>query len=712
MSRAFNWIKELPISRKLTLLMMTTAAVALFLGGVAFVANDLFVKRSGMLSQQATLAEIVGLNSIAALDFDDARSARETLTALEADPEVMAAAIYSGQDLLFAQYNSPGFPDTDIPASPGIAGQRFTLDYLETFQPVLVRDQKLGTVFIRTSTNDWYVSLQRNFLTGFAVMAIVGLISLALSHVLQRNFSAPVLELAGFARMVSRTRSYSLRARKYSEDELGTLVDDFNAMLEEIEQRDMKLSEYQQGLEREVQSRTADLQQLTERLEHQAHHDSLTGLPNRKRYKECCHDTLAERSRDGGQFAVMFLDLERFKLVNDSLGHHVGDRLLNIVARRLRNCVREGDMVARQGGDEFTVLLRSVSGYEDATSVAERILAALAPCIELEAHTLNITGSIGISLYPYNGTTVDELLRHADVAMYAAKSKGGNGFLFFSDEMRTEGAELLSLEAELHRAVDEQQFEAYYQPIISAHDGRVRSFEALVRWRHPTSGMVSPGRFIPLAEETGLITEIDEWVFGEACRQVVIWRKKHLHDVSMTVNLSSRQFSRPDLSQRLEAILNETGATSDAIELEITEGTLMHQTEQVQSNLMKLKALGFRLAVDDFGTGYSSLSYLKRFPLDRLKVDQSFVQDLPHDQDNAAITQAVIAMARSLRLMVTVEGIETEEQLAFLQDLGCDAFQGFLYSQPVSADEAERYLYSRVAQSSAAAASAPLHQQQ
>ncbi|MFE8070160.1 EAL domain-containing protein [Marinobacteraceae bacterium S3BR75-40.1] len=687
------WIKRLSISRRLTLLMMTTATVALLLGGLAFVANDLMMLRNGMLERQATLARIVGLNSVAALDFNDRRSARETLDSLGAHSGIIAAAIYDSQGKLFARYQNPEFPHTELPAHPQSAGETFTLAHLETFQPISMRGQQLGTIFVRTSTQEWFDSLYHQMWATLTVLGLVGLISFVLSHFLQRSLSSPIKDLAQLARKVSHTRNYRLRARKWADDELGSLADDFNTMLEEIQHRDAKLSEHGENLERQVRNRTAALEQLTHRLEHQAHHDSLTGLPNRKRYEEYCFETLTARRQDKGQFAIMFLDLERFKLVNDSLGHHFGDRLLKIIAKRLKNCIRETDIVARQGGDEFTILLPLINNREEVRLAAERILAALVPRIELNGHTLHITGSIGISLYPQDGDSVDELLRHADTAMYSAKAGGGNDFHFFSREMQAGGAELLSLEAELRTAIREDQLELAFQPIVASQDGRVRSFEALVRWRHPEMGVISPGRFIPMAEETGLIMEIDEWVFRAAARQVMAWRQTGRPDMTITVNLSSRQFNRPNLPQRLQQLLEESGAVTQAIELEITEGMLMHHTDQVQQTLLELKAMGFRLAVDDFGTGYSSLSYLKRFPLDRLKVDKSFVQDLPQDTDNAAITRAIVAMAQSLKLDVTAEGVETREQLAFLQELGCQALQGFYFGRPLPASEANQFLF-------------------
>jgi diguanylate cyclase (GGDEF)-like protein/PAS domain S-box-containing protein len=428
-------------------------------------------------------------------------------------------------------------------------------------------------------------------------------------------------------------------------------------------------------------------------LYHAAHHDTLTGLPNRKLMLERLRQALARQHREDGMLALMLIDVDRFKTVNDSLGHDAGDAMLCQVAGRIAGCLREEDTVARLGGDEYVVLLADVGGEAGADAVAQKLTAALAPPMRIGGQAIHCTASFGIALFPRDGTDPEALMKNADTAMYAAKKAGRNAHRFYAAEMNAAAARLLELENDLRGALERGEFEVHYQPQIDlARDGMICGFEALLRWRHPERGLIPPAEFIPLAEETGLIVPIGEWVLGEACRQAKQWAGQYDPGLRMAVNLSPRQFVRAGLAQTVAAALSASGLPARNLELELTESMIMHDPEQSRCLLAELKAMGITLAVDDFGTGYSSLAYLRRFPIDVLKIDRSFVSELVSNPDDAAICASIIAMAHSLRLKVVAEGVETDGQLGFLVQRNCDSAQGYLIGKPLPPDGAAELL--------------------
>ncbi|HVF45852.1 MAG TPA: EAL domain-containing protein [Pyrinomonadaceae bacterium] len=449
--------------------------------------------------------------------------------------------------------------------------------------------------------------------------------------------------------------------------------------------------EEQQRYIAELERVSRELQESREHFRHAAFHDSLTALPNRTLLAD--HLRLAiERSRRRPEhlFAVLFLDLDRFKNINDSLGHAAGDRLLVETARRLELCSRPTDTVARLGGDEFAVLLDGLESDVDAVRVAGRVQEELMRPFHLGGHEVYTAASIGITLSTHGYEDPENVLRDADTAMYRAKEKGKARYELFDAEMHADALARLRLENDLRRAVEHREFEVYYQPVITLATGKLSGFEALVRWRHPERGIVSPAEFIPLAEETRLITEIGAWVLTEACRQMSEWRElipsqQHL---TVSVNLSSKQLTRPGLPDLVRRTLGETGLPPHCLKLEITESAVMDNAESAASLLAQLRALGIQLSIDDFGTGYSSLSYLHRFPVDTLKIDRSFVAKMTDNSENGEIVRTIVTLASNLGMCVVAEGVETEEQHARLEALGCEYAQGFLYSRPVEAESA------------------------
>lgn len=432
--------------------------------------------------------------------------------------------------------------------------------------------------------------------------------------------------------------------------------------------------------------------QTEEHVRHLAHYDALTNLPNRTLFNDRLGQALINAQRDKGKAAVMFLDLDRFKNINDTLGHGIGDLLLQEVAVRLTGCVRQGDTVSRLGGDEFVVLLPELNDEKDARLVAQKLLNAAAFPIVLEGHELHISASIGISYYPMDGANAEALMKNADVAMYRAKEEGRNNFQFYHASMNARSFERLAMETSMRYALNRGEFDLYYQPRFALPEGRIVGAEALIRWNHPDLGLVSPGLFIPLAEETGLILPIGEWVLEQVAAQGKAWQQAGFPPLSLAVNVSARQFRRVDFAAKILQILRNSGFDPHYLELELTESTLMTHAEENIETLKKLSALGIRIAIDDFGTGYSSLSYLKRLPVDILKIDRSFVSEVPDNRDGVAIVEAIIAMAHSLGLHIIAEGVETAEQLEFLQMRKCNEIQGYHFSHPLPVEQFEQLL--------------------
>ncbi|MDR4509785.1 MAG: EAL domain-containing protein [Candidatus Brocadiaceae bacterium] len=455
---------------------------------------------------------------------------------------------------------------------------------------------------------------------------------------------------------------------------------------------EISLSSINVGRERQLVIIVRDMTehiQAKKTIERMAYHDSLTELPNRTLFKDRLSMALEYAHRHGERLAILFLDLDRFKMVNDSLGHAVGDQLLMAVARRLANFTRKSDTVARFGGDEFTLLLTEISHPEDVTKIADKLIDCIRKPLTLVNHELNITASIGIAFYPQDGKDAETIMRNADAAMYHAKESGKNNYKLYNKDISKKVFHETTQTHYLHKALEREEFLLYYQPQVNIHTGEIHGLEALLRWQHPSKRLLSPLDFIPFAENTGLIFPITEWVLRTGCKQICAWNEKGLPPVNLSVNLSAYTFWQENFIESIIQVLDDSGLNAQRLEAELTESILMHHGETTIATLNNLNKLGINISIDDFGTGYSSLANLKKFPIQRIKIDKSFVQDVTADSNSAAIVMAIIAMAKSLNLNVIAEGVETQEQLAFLKEHGCREVQGYLYSKPLPAEDIE-----------------------
>jgi diguanylate cyclase (GGDEF)-like protein len=551
-----------------------------------------------------------------------------------------------------------------------------------------------------------YTAIRKELLTAereelYLIAAVGIMVVLAVTFFglgIAKRIAQPLRDLKSSAERIA-AQDYEARVAVTTHDEIGLLGAAFNKMAEDLSVSHAALVEHNRKLEERVAERTRELDQsnillrqevrqhqiAAERAEYLAYYDSLTTLPNRSLFSKLLNQAISLARRDAKQLAVLFVDLDRFKNINDTLGHEAGDLLLQEVGKRLQGCLRESDTVARLGGDEFVVLLPTLRDPADIEVLAHKILAATGKSFVAHGQEFRVTASVGASIFPKDGDDEQSLMKNADIAMYQAKEDGKNNFQFYSAQMNTHSFERLALESSLRRALERDEFQLHYQPKINARNGQIVGMEALLRWQHPDLGMVGPTNFIPVAEETGLIVPIGKWVLKTACSQNVVWQKRGLPHLSMAVNLSGRQFSDQDLLRDVTSILQETGMSPELLELEITESTLMHDIDKGIGTLKAFKDMGVRLAIDDFGTGYSSLSNLSQFPIDTIKIDGSFIRDLSDHAGNRGIAEAIIAMGRTLSLTVIAEGVETKVQADFLREQACDEFQGFYFSKPVAA---------------------------
>jgi len=646
-----------------------------------------------LIEQGRHITENLARQSALALLYASPDNAAEAVSATLAFPSVVSVEIRdTDQRVLLARGNTrpAEFPKNFVPPAgaelavldaESAGAWRFVASVYSRpsaaspFQVQEARRERLGDVAVVMSKAALSQMTSDIFIANMSSSFSFALLILFLIRFLTNRMTRPLNQLSASMARAEAGES-NVRAVLSGPKDIADMARAFNSMMAALEDR------------------IAAVSHAERRIRHLAYNDTLTELPNRMQFMDLLNQAM-DRARDNGQmFALLFLDLNRFKNVNDTLGHDVGDRLLIAAGLRIRHSVRAGDSVSRFGGDEFTMLLEDLDTTTVALTVSQKICLALAAPFEIDGHDIYVSASIGISVYPADGMDGNTLLKHADSAMYRAK-KNNSGYEFYESGMEATISEHVLMEGALRRAEGRNELLVYYQPKAVLATGAVSGMEALVRWKHPEFGLVPPARFIPLAEETGLIVSIGAWVLRAACTQARIWADTGM-PLAVAVNLSGVQLRQRDFIDSVRAVLAETGLDPTLLELEITESVLMEQAKEILSTLHQLKEIGVQLAIDDFGTGYSSLSYLKRFPVDTLKIDRSFVRDVTSDPDDAALVTGIIALAHSLRLKVVAEGVETAEQRDFLVRCDCDLIQGYLLSQPVPPEMFERKMLDAV----------------
>jgi len=687
------FMNNLSIRGKLTLIVMITCGFTLLMATGAFVAKEATGLFREQRSEMEALANIIGSNVSSAILFDDQKAAAETIALLRIRHNILAAYVLDGHGRLFARYVATGqdpasFPLGQLPSGATAAdyqavllrliaedGNAFSFQEHASLVTQIRDDQHaLGTLVLHADNGLLYRQLGATLIT--AILITAGAFGLAwlISSQLQLVISQPIRQLAVTMQKVSESKDFSIRVAKTSNDEIGGLITGFNLMLEEIEDRNQILLQRQ------------------EHLNQLAHFDPLTGLPNRTLFYDRLSQALSYAKRHKKVLLVMFIDLDHFKDINDTFGHRSGDLLLTMVANRLSDVVRDCDSLARLGGDEFTIFIQDIANRTNAAVVARKIHDVFEKPFTIDEKDVFIGCSIGITLFPEDGESIDDLLMHADIAMYHAKDAGKNTFRFFEREMNHESGERLALQTDLRHALKRGEFLLLYQPKLDIMSNKIIGFEALIRWQHPQLGLLSPFRFIAMAEQNGTILPISDWVLQQACRQAKTWQEQGQGSFKMAVNLSASHFKRQTVVASVSQALELSGLDPSFLELELTESILLQNNQSTLNSLWELKQLGVYLSIDDFGTGYSSLSYLHRFPIDSLKIDRSFVCNMADSEDDLAIVTAIIAMGRSLRVQVIAEGVETHSQLALLRERGCNVIQGHLISKPLAADDLTPFL--------------------
>ncbi|MEW6067506.1 MAG: EAL domain-containing protein [Nitrospirota bacterium] len=714
-------LREDSIQHNLTRIIILIAGIALLFALLIISSYNILSYYHSLTRNLIVQARIVSNNSTAAILFNNRIDAEETLSALKTVPNITSAIIYTKEGKVFATYQREKSKEDIHQFISHKEGYRLGINHLSLLHPIVIDKETIGNIYIRSDLKDLYTYLLLHLSLIIIVVTISLFIAIQLFSRLQSTITTPISNLAGLMRTVSEDKDYSVRSLIHGPSELRYLSNGFNEMLEQIQKRDSELELHRQHLEDLVNIRTAEMTKINEQLEQQllermrsedkirymAYYDVLTDLPNRVFFKELLSRAIIHARRYGRIFAVFFIDLDHFKRINDTLGHDTGDILLKAVTKRLLQSLRSSDLIARSdsdmekieetisrmGGDEFIILLPELKAVEDAGRVAIRIIRDFSkPFVLNDSREIFITCSIGISIYPYDGEDVDSILKTADIAMYHAKEQGRNNYQFYKESLNADALERLNIENEMRRALNNKEFMLYYQPKINILNRKIVGIEALIRWRHPKKGMISPAQFIPLAEETGLIIPIGEWVIRTACLQNKDWQQAGFRPISVAVNLSARQIEQEDLIETVSQALSYAQIHPQYLELEITESTVMKNPVKATATLKALKDMGIKISLDDFGTGYSSLNYLRQLPLDSLKIDRSFIKDTTTSLDNAAVIKAIIALAHNLQLNVIAEGVETEEQMAFLSEHECDEMQGYLLSPPLPSEDITQFL--------------------
>jgi diguanylate cyclase (GGDEF)-like protein len=678
-----RWLGALPIHYKLTLLMTIISAVTLGVAVSMFAASQLATLERSAIENILAKAVLISASVEPAIIFDDERSAKNTLKQLENDPSIEYAAVILPDKQILASYQK----DSELVPPAFNLEHAFMIgsNYLDARHPIKVQDGVIGFVFIRSNLEKLKKQRADYGLILVYILLAGTFLAYALSIYSQRIITMPIKSMVEHIERIYTSKNYQKHMDVDREDELGRLVAGFNHMLTAVQKREDELQNHGDHLQALVDMRT-------EQLHHKAYYDSLTGLPNRYLLFDRLQHAIKTAPRERRNIGLLFLDLDRFKIINDNLGHGVGDQLLKAVAQRLSDIGRDGDTIARLGGDEFVFLLEHVTQPERIAGVAQRIIHQLSHPFQLEEHIVHVTTSIGISIFPEDGDDEETLLKNADISMYHAKEKGPSQYCFYKDEMNKTSLERLNVENNLRDATRNGEFGLVYQPQVCLQTDSVKSVEALIRWESPILGAVSPATFIPIAEEIGIINDIGYWVLGEVCRQVAHWRDKGINDIKVAVNISASHIMSPNLIEYIKEQVGKYQIRFDQLEIEITEDVFLNHSDRIIELLHEIKKLGVTIAIDDFGTGYSSLRYIQQFPVDKLKLDGMFIKDLENSSSSRGIVSSTIILAHSLGLDIVSECVETEAQLAFLKKQQCDCIQGFLLYRPETPENIEKII--------------------
>lgn len=672
-----DWINSLPIRYKLTLLMTAICLIILSVATSIFGTMQISSLKESAVYNTTTKAVLIGSSVESAILFNDGSAAANTLQQLENDAAIEAAAVITEDGTVLADYRKTSNTDLTIPKQRWAAN--ISSDYLDVFYEIAVQQDVIGYVYLRSNLKKLDAQLFRYALALVSVLlASIG-VAYMLSVYFQRLFTKPIKAMLHCIENIYRTSDYRQRLQLERNDELGQLVQGFNHLLTAVEDRESELQRHGNRLQQLVEVRT-------QQLHHKAHYDALTELPNRHLLLDRLNQAIESAHREKQKLALLFLDLDRFKIINDSLGHAVGDQLLKSVAWLLESIRREGDTVARLGGDEFVFLLQHIQP-EDAARVAERIIQQFSSPLQLENHVLHISTSVGISIYPDDGEDDQALLKNADVSMYHAKQKGPGHYCFYRNEMNQASYERLKLENHLRNAFSADEFYLVYQPQVCLKSDSVKRVEALIRWRNSKLGEIPPAEFIPIAEEIGLVNRIGDWVIASACKQLSEWKRAGVDNITVGINISASHLMTASLVPCIRENVEAYQLDYRQLEIEITEDVFLTHSKRIIQTLGEIRQLGVEIAIDDFGTGYSSLRYLQQFPVDTLKLDGMFITDIENNHSSRGIVSSSILLAHSLGLTIVAECVETEAQLNFLRKADCDLVQGFYLYPPQTADE-------------------------
>jgi len=673
-----NWINSLSIRYKLTLLMTTICLITVGISTLIITFVQLSSLKNFTTENTNTKAELIASSAESAILFHDDESATNILKRLSNDPAIMYAAVILNDGEILANYKAIEKDNTQT--SNFNIPTLINSNYLDVVHNITFQDEIIGYVLIRTNLNKFNEQMVNYaFINAFVLICSVGL-----AYILAANFqniiTKPINTLLRHIDKIYKTHDYSQQVDIKRNDEIGKLVTGFNHMLSAILTRETALSKHSEELQHLVDTRTKQLEQ-------KAHYDSLTLLPNRYLLNDRLKQEIATSNREGKKLAILFLDLDRFKIINDSLGHPIGDQLLQSVSNRLSNIMREGDMVSRLGGDEFVFLLHNIVKSENAAIIADRIIAQFSKPFKLQDHTLHVSTSIGISIFPDDGIDSETLLKHADTSMYHAKEAGPGQYCYYQNEMNVASYSRLNMENQLREAIGKQEFSLVYQPIVDLKTGAIQCLEALIRWNNSELGCVPPDKFIAVAQDIGMIDDIGNWVIKTVCNQLGEWKSRGEDSIQVAVNISASHIMNLNL---VEFIKNETKRNLidiKQLKIEITEDVFLHNTKRIIDALNGITALGVEISIDDFGTGYSSLRYIQEFPVNVLKIDGMFIKEIERNASSQGIVSSIILLAHSLGMVTVCECVETKDQLDYVITQSCDFVQGYYFSAPLSPED-------------------------